>query len=286
MTDVKIMVDTSSDMPKEIMDKYNIGMLDMISVFGETSYVMGRDMSDEEFFEKIQECEKLPTTAQTPYAEMYDVLLKEAKEHKSVIYFTISSKGSGQHQTARLVAEDIKEEYPEADIRIVDSKSFSIFITEAAIVASKLAQQDRSVEDIVKGAEEEMAKWQVRFLVGSLKYLEKGGRIRKTTATIGTLLDIRPVLYVNDGLIEQFDKIRGKKKIIDKLIGFIDDIPNLDTDNPRFMVLEYDKEIGDEVVEKLKERYGDDSVILYARFKAAVGTHIGPGTFGIFARTK
>lgn len=286
MTDVKIMVDTASDAPQEILEKYNIGMLDMISVFGETSYVMGKDITDEEFFEKIQECEKLPTTAQTPYAEMYDVLLKEVKEHKSVIYFTISSKGSGQHQTARLVAEDIKEDYPEGDLHIVDTQTFSLFITCGAVYAAKLAEQDKSVDEIIKETMDYIAKWHVRFLVGSLHYLEKGGRINNTTATVGTLLDLRPVLHVHDGLIEQFDKIRGKKKIVDKLIDIVDDIPGLDTENPQFMVIQYNKERGDETVEKLKEKYGDDCILAYTGFKAAVGTHIGPGSFAIFAKTK
>ena len=286
MTDVKIVVDTSSDIPADIAEKYDIGILSFLSIFGEKSYVTGVDMTNAEFYEMLENSEKIPTTSQTPYGDMYDYLLEQAKAHKSVIYFTISSKGSGQHHTATLVAEEIKEEYPQADIHIVDSEKFSLYISETAVHAAELAQNDVPVTEIIEECKRYIKTWRCYLLVDTLKYLEKGGRINKTAAIVGTLLDIKPILTIENGLVESMDKLRGKKKLVDKLIEKIKEDPDFDAENPRFLVVQSDKKRGDEACEKLREEFGGDCVKLYSEFGPIVGTHVGKGAFAIITGIK
>ena len=286
MTDVKIVVDTSSDIPADIAEKYDIGILSFLSIFGEKSYVTGVDMTNAEFYEMLENSEKIPTTSQTPYGDMYDYLLEQAKAHESVIYFTISSKGSGQHHTANLVAEEIKEEYPQADIHIIDSEKFSLYISETAVHAAELAQDDVPVTEIIEECKRYIKTWRCYLLVDTLKYLEKGGRINKTAAIVGTLLDIKPILTIENGLVESMDKLRGKKKLVDKLIEKIKEDPDFDAEDPRFLVVQSDKKRGDEACEKLREEFGGDCVRMYSEFGPIVGTHVGKGAFAIITGIK
>ena len=286
MTDVKIVVDTSSDIPADIAEKYDIGILSFLSIFGEKSYVTGVDMTNAEFYEMLENSEKIPTTTQTPYGDMYDYLLEQAKAHESVIYFKISSKGSGQHHTATLVAEEIKEEYPQADIHIIDSEKFSLYISETAVHAAELAQDDVPVTEIIEECKRYIKTWRCYLLVDTLKYLEKGGRINKTAAIVGTLLDIKPILTIENGLVESMDKLRGKKKLVDKLIEKIKEDPDFDAENPRFLVVQSDKKRGDEACEKLREEFGGDCVRMYSEFGPIVGTHVGKGAFAIITGIK
>ena len=141
MKDIKIVVDTGADIPADIAEKYDIGVVSFLSIFGEETFVTGVDITNDEFYEKLEASDAIPTTSQTPYGDMYDFLMEQAKAHESVIYFTLSGKASGQNHTATLAAEEVKEDYPEADIHIVDTEKFSLFIASAAVYAAELVKQ-------------------------------------------------------------------------------------------------------------------------------------------------
>lgn len=286
MADIKIVVDTSADMPQELVEKYDFGMLHFLSIFGEETYVTGVDITNAQFFEKLTSSNIFPTTSQTPYGDMYDYLLKMCKENKSVIYFTISSKGSGQYNTANIVKEEILEEYPDADLHIVDTQSFSIYIAQTAVFAAQLAQEGKGVDEIIAKSMEHIKTWKAFMLVDTLKYLEKGGRLGKASAVVGTLLDIKPILTIEDGLVGSMDKLRGKKKLVDKLIEKVEEYPEFDSENPEFLVIHSDDEKGKELVAKLTEKYGEGCVKMYSEFGPIVGTHVATGAFAVLCRTK
>lgn len=287
MAKIKIVVDTSSDMPSEIMEKYDFGMLSFLSVFGNTTYVTGVDITNSEFYEKLETADVIPTTAQTPYGVMYDYLLEQSRNYDSVIFITISSKGSGQYSTAQMVRNDILEnDNPNADIHIIDTMKYSLYMTAAAIYAAELSQEGKSAEEIVKLCNSYVKQWNVFLLVDNLKYLEKGGRINKATAVVGTLLDIKPVLSIHDGLIENVDKLRGKKRLLEKLVEKIKQDPNFDAEKKQFVVAHSDAQKGEELCNILKEEFGIDDVYLYGEFGPIIGTHTGPGAVAVIYRTK
>lgn len=286
MADIKIMVDTGADMAKKDAERYNIGIIPFLSIFGEKSYVSGVDLTNDEFFDKLEEYDGFPTTSQTPFADMYDILSEECKKHDEVIYFTLSAKASGQNNTARLVSEEIMEENPEAKLHIVDTEKFSLYIAKTAILAAQLVQEGKSAEEIIEECKAYLETWRAYFLVGNLEYLQKGGRISKTSAVVGTLLDIKPILTIEDGLVTSYDKLRGKKKILDKLIEKVSEDPDFDDVNTEFLVIQSDEEKGQELVEKLEEEYGEGCVTMYSQFGAIIGTHVGRGTVAIIGRIK
>ncbi len=286
MSDIKIIVDSGSDIPKEIADRYDIGIISFLSLFGEEQFVHMVDITNQEFFEKLESFDGFPTTSQTSYGDMYDYFSEQCKAHESVIYFSLSSAASGQYQTANLVKNEILEENPDADFHIVDSYKFSLYIAQTAVHAARMARDGKSVDEIISECEKYIKTWRCYLLVDTLKYLEKGGRLSKTAAFVGTMLDIKPVLTIENGLVESMDKLRGKKKLLDKLIEKIGDDSDMDRDNPKFLVVQSDDDKGREICAKLREEYGDDCIEMYGEFGPLIGTHVGKGAIAVIPRIK
>lgn len=286
MKKVKIFVDTGADMSEQLRKEYDIDIINYLCVFDETTYVAGEELSNAEFYERLEASEKLPTTSQTPPAVVYETLLTAAKENDSVVYLTLSSKASGQYGNAKMNAEIIKEENPGTDIRIVDSMSFSVYISEVAIRLRALlnegAELDAAIEDALKVTD----RYETYLLVDTLKYLEKGGRITKTAAIVGGLLDIKPVLTIRNGLIEPLEKIRGKKKIFNKLIDLIRENPEFDNEAKEFFVIDSSREYGDKLEEMLKEEFDIDCIARRYEFGPIVGTHTGGGAVAVLFKKK
>lgn len=284
MADIKIIVDSGSDIPQEIADKYDIGIISFLSLFGEEQYVQRVDITNEEFFDKLESFDGFPTTSQTPYGDMYDFFSKQCSENKSVIYFALSSAASGQYQTANLVKNEILEENPDADFHIVDTQTFSLYIAKTAVHAAQMAQDGKNAQEIITECENYIKTWRAYLLVDTLKYLEKGGRLSKAAAFVGTMLDIKPILTIEHGLVESMDKLRGKKKLLNKLIEKIQDDPDFDADNPKFLVVQSDAEKGEETLEKLRDEFGEDCIEMYGEFGPLIGTHVGRGAIAIIPR--
>lgn len=286
MKKVKIFVDTAADMTEELRKEFDIDIINFLSVFGDKSYVAGEEISNEEFYKKLEESEKIPTTSQTPPAVMYEKLLTAAKEADAVVYLTISSKASGQYGNAKMNAEMIMEENPDFDIRIVDSMNFSVYIGEAAIRLRTLLNDGMDIDEAIPKALQVNDEYEAYLLVDTLKYLEKGGRITKTAAIVGGLLDIKPVLSVRNGLIEPVDKLRGKKKLHQKLVELMRENPDFDEDAKEFFVIDSGKENGDKLAEVLCEEFDIENVKRRYSFGPIVGTHTGSGAFAVVFRKK
>ena len=286
MADIKIIVDSGSDIPQEIADKYDIGIISFLSLFGEEQYVQRVDITNEEFFDKLESFDGFPTTSQTPYGDMYDFFSKQCSENKSVIYFALSSAASGQYQTANLVKNEILEENPDADFHIVDTQTFSLDIAKTAVHAAQMVQEGKNAQEIITECENYIKTWRAYLLVDTLKYLEKGGRLSKAAAFVGTMLDIKPILTIEHGLVESMDKLRGKKKLLNKLIEKIQDDPDFDADNPKFLVVQSDAEKGEETLEKLRDEFGEDCIEMYGEFGPLIGTHVGRGAIAIIPKIK
>ncbi len=288
MEDIKIITDTSADIPDDLAKKYDIGIARFITLFGEKEYVNGTELTNSEFYEKLEAFDGVPTSSQPPFQYLYDLLLDESRKHKTVIFFTISSKGSGEYQTANLIANQIKEDdNPDADIRIFDSQKFSVYIAQTAVYAAQLVKEGKSADEIIEICEKYIVSWRAYLLVDTLKYLEKGGRLSKASAIVGTLLDIKPILTIEHGLVESMDKLRGKKKLVDKLIEKIEDDPDfINCDEKEFLVVQSDDARGREAADKLKAKYGEDCIKMYSEFGPLIGIHVGRGALAILCRIK
>ena len=265
MADIKIIVDSGSDIPQDIADKYNIGVISFLSIFGTEQYVQRTEITNEQFFDKLEEYDGIPTTSQTPFGDMLDYFKQQCEEHESVIYFALSSAASGQYQTANLVKSEIEEENPNADFHIVDTQKFSLYIAQTAVHAAQMAKDGKSVDEIITECEKYIKTWRCYLLVDTLKY-------------------IKPILTIEHGLVESLDKLRGKKKLLDKLIAKIQDDSDFDAENPKFLIVQSDEDKGQEVCEKLRDEYGEDCIEMYGEFGPLIGTHVGRGAIAILVK--
>lgn len=282
----KIFVDTGADMLEDIAEKNGIGVIRFLSIFGDTSYVTGTEMTNDKFYEMLEKSDTIPTTSQTPYADFYEQLKEASLSYDTVIYFALSSNASGQYNTACMIRNEILEEdNPNADIRIFDTKTFSIYISATALYAKELLDGGMDIDAVLEKCREYINSWQCYILVDTLKYLEKGGRITKTSAIVGSLLDIKPVLTIKNGLIEPVEKLRGNKKLFKKLINLIRENPDFDDEKCEFMIGHSNDEYGQEVKALIKEEFSVD-IKGYFELGPIIGTHIGPGTLGVLFRLK
>lgn len=285
---IKFIVDSASDIPKDYAKENNISVIGMPILFPDGTQLRDWvDISSEEFYKKLTSNPQIPTTSQPPIPELKAMLEDGVKNYDATIYITISSKASGTNQTCHMIKNELLEEYPDAKIEIVDSMSYSLYIVLMLMEGIRLNKEGKSLEEIVEGMKDVRRHTNVYVLVDTLKYLEKGGRINKASLIAGNLLNIKPVLSVIGGIMESVDKFRGAKTLFPKLVqkAIADD---MDTEDPRFCMVHSDAhESAAQLWDAVKAACGEDSeLLMQSQIGAAVGTHIGPGTLALFYRTK
>ena len=282
MSNIQIICDTMNDVPKEIVEKYNIEILPATIVFDGIEYKAGVDIEGDEFYKMLRSSNSMPTTSQVTYATFKDTFEKYLDEGKKILYLSGSSAASGTYQSAMIAKNDIESD----DIHIFDTYSLCIgggmLITEAAI----MAQESNDIDYIINKLNEYKEKVEVYFSVDSLDYLYKGGRISGTKATIGTILNIKPILKIEDGVVKQKTQVRGSKKIIPTLIEQLklqvgDDF----SDKEVYVGYGDDIEECNKFVEKVKNELSPKSVKIF-QIGACVACHSGPDVFGLACLNK
>ena len=271
----RIIVDSTADLLQEYTER--VSVVPLTVHFENEEYIDGVTIDHTTFYEKLIESDVLPTTSQaTPDAFMkaYDKV-KEAGDEAVVI--TISSKLSGTYQSAHIAAEDYDNIY------IVDSGSGAIgsgILTELAL---QMLDSGMGAKEIAKKLEEEKKKLVIVALVDTLEYLKKGGRISKTVALAGGVLNIKPVLSVIDGEINMLGKARGSRMGNNLLVQEIEKAGGVDFDKP--VLLGYTG-ISDALLLKYIEDSkhlweGNLKEVRYATIGSVIGTHAGPGAVAV-----
>ena len=267
----RIIVDSTADLMPEIKERVHIVPLTLR--FGEEEFIDGVTIDHKRFYEKLVECDVLPITSQaTPHAftKEYE---KAAKAGECAVVITISSKLSGTYQSAMIAAEDYENIY------VVDSGTGAMgggILTELAL---KLLDEGMDAKSIAEKLEEEKKKIIIVALVDTLEYLQKGGRVSKTVAFAGSVLNIKPVLSVIDGEISLLGKARGSKMGNNLLVQEIDKAGGIDFKKP--LLLGYSG-LSDALLLKYIEdsRHiweGNLDEVRYTTVGSVIGTHVGPG---------
>ena len=267
----RIIVDSTADLVPEIKERVHIVPLTVH--FGDEEYIDGVTIDHETFYNRLIESDVLPTTSQaTPDAFMKEFdKIKEAGEEAVVI--TLASKFSGTYQSAKIAASEYENIY------VVDSTSAAMGSGILVELAFKLLDGGKKAAEIAHILEEEKKKIVVVALVDTLEYLKKGGRISKTVAFAGGVLNIKPVLSVIDGEINMLGKARGSKMGNNLLVQEIDKAGGIDFTKP--VLLGYSG-ISDALLLKYIEdsRHiweGNINEVRYTSVGSVIGTHAGPG---------
>ena len=271
---IKIICDSMVDIPKEIIEKYDIEVVPLTVIFNGVEYIDGIDIKNKEFYKMLRESDYMPKTSQVTYAQFKDVF--ERYKDEEVLYIGGSSSASGTYQSAVLAKNDGYE-----NVHVFDTQNLSLGSALFLINACEMREKGYSIEKIMdnlnllKGTEE------VLVSVDTLEYLKMGGRISSTKATLGSLLNVKPIICVENGLVSQKSQVRGKKNIYSTLIKGIADKYKDDLEN-RTVILGFGD--NEEDLEILKNRLIQEYKVknlYYVNIGCGICSHIGPGVLAI-----
>ncbi len=267
----RIIVDSTADLLPEFKER--VCTVPLTVKFGDEEFIDGVTIDHKTFYEKLIESDTLPTTSQaTPDAFIKEFdKVKEAGEAAVVI--TLASQFSGTYQSATIAAEEYENIY------VIDSGSAAMGSGILIELALRMLDEGKSAEEIAKAIEEEKKKIIIVALVDTLEYLKKGGRISKTVAFAGGMLNIKPVLSVTNGVIETLGKARGSKMGNNLLVQEIEKAGGIDFSKP--VLLGYSG-ISDALLKKyIKDSSyiweGNLNEVRYTTVGSVIGTHLGPG---------
>ena len=278
---IKILTDSACDILKEDCEKYDIEIMPIYVIEGESNYRDGIDITPEVVFENMRKG-VVYKTAQIPYNDFYKRFEELILQKKTFIYLAFSSGLSGTYQAAALAERDLKVEYSDAIFKVIDTKAVCYGLGHLVYHAAVAASNGEDMEALTKSINYGIKQIRHIFTVTDLQYLYRGGRLNKGTAIIGNMLKIKPLLEVNDsGELEQIDKIRGDKKLLKTIIDYLEEnrrnwedqtIGISHADNPKLV----------EAFVKMAEKRLKTDKFKIAILGATVGTHSGPGTFAVF----
>ncbi|MHB1347538.1 MAG: DegV family protein [Candidatus Humimicrobiaceae bacterium] len=271
---IAIIADSSSDIPKDLIEKYSISVAPLYIIFGnETFRDDGTKLTLKTFYDKIRKSTVMPTTSQPTPGDFLEIYKELLKTHDSIINILISRKMSGTIASAELA----KKELPDADITIIDSEKVHMPCGFIVLKAAEMASKGSSKEEILRKVEEMKESVTVLFIPSTLEYLKKGGRIGRAKALLASLLELKPILTLHDGEVSPYKNTRrweqGKQEIINLMESMVKNPQNL-----HVFVADSDmKTEGDDFASKIKNKFNPKELIR-GEIGTVVGSHIGPGT--------
>lgn len=272
---IKIVCDSISDLPQEILEKYNVDIIPLTVIFNDKEYLAGENLTTKDFYKMLRESDSMPKTSQATYVQFKSVFEKY-DENTQIIYISGSSIASGTYQSAMLAKNDGHD-----NVSIFDTGNLSIGSALFVIKACEMVEMGYSVNDILSNLEKHKNEVEVVFSVDTLEYLKMGGRISSTKAALGNLLSIKPILEVKDGLVSQKSQVRGKKQIYSTLAKTIVNRFGKDLKDKTIILGCGDNEDDLGVMKEALEKEGEVKNIYFVNIGCVICSHSGPGVMGI-----
>ena len=276
---VKVITDSTSYIPRPLRASLDIGVVSLSSEMDGVSYA--DDAEDyTPFYTALGASGAFPTTSQPSVQSMVDLMEERVSAGHAVVGVFISELMSGTYSTAILARGMVQERHPDAVIEVVDSRSNCMELGFAALAAARTAAEGGSVEQVVEAANEMTGRTRFLFTPPTLEYLRRGGRIGNASALLGSLLQIRPILTVVDGVIEPLEKVLGGQRALARLVQLVDE--GLDRGHRAALgIIHADaEEQALRVKEALEKLFKFDEVII-AETGPAIAANVGPGAYGV-----
>ena len=276
----KIIMDSTSDLPDGIVEKYSIDILPLRVFIKDKEYLDKVTISVEDVYDAMRKgiC---PMTSLPNPKKTYEAFKKYASNGIDFIFYSFSSKLSSTYETCYLIIEKLKKEFPNVKMDIVDTKAGSFASGLVALQGAMLAKLGNKFEDIVKASKENIQYIEHIFTIDDLSWLLKGGRISKSEAIIGNALNIKPILDVQDGKMVVIKKIRGRKRALNTVVDLVQqrikEFPNQIIGITHADDLKTALEIKDMII----ERIGNNNILI-EKIGSVLGSHLGIGGVGVF----
>lgn len=282
----KVITDTTSDIPKEITERLEIEIVPYYIHLQNKSYKENIDITPEDvwnYIENLKNTDNLPKTACPGVGEYYEIFKRILEEGKAILSIHLTSWGSGAYQAASMAKNMLKEENPNYEIEVIDSKSASLGTGFMAIEAAKAALKGLKIKETIKHISDIRKNLFHAFTNDTLKFLAAGGRIGKAKYLLAEMLKINPIISVDkEGVIIALDKAMGRIKAYQKIISHMQEFFK----NKRSLNVGFLHAKALDEIEKLKEeltKYFELKEVLINKLSAALSVHAGPGTVGIIA---
>lgn len=285
MAEYIISTDTSCDFPLEYVKQHHLPLVTLFYSIDGVTGENGCPSSDvlKNFYDKMR-AGSMTKTQQASIEDTEKVFREILKEGKDILHIAFSSGLSGTANAARLAAKNMMEEFPGRKIIVIDSLCASLGQGLLVDYALKLQQQGKTMEETAKWLEDHIQNICHLFTVEDLKYLQRGGRISKTTALVGTMIGIKPVLHVDpEGKLVSISKVRGRKQSIQALVNKMEENIGKYRDEKQPIFISHGDCIEDAnyLAELVKERFGYDEFLIND-VGPTIGAHSGPGTLALF----
>ena len=274
MSKIAIVTDSTSDLPNKVTKDNGIFVVPLNVHFGDETFIDGVNLDTSEFYPKLISSEFHPTTSQPSVGTFLETYENVLKSHDSIISIHISSKLSATYSSALQAKEQLSND----NIKVIDSKNGTLGLGALVHYISKISKKEKDLEALVSVANQMIDKSQFYGLCATLEYLAKGGRIGKAQKFLGSLLKVKPILSANgfDGEIGSVAKVKTFSNGMDYLVDIVRDNQIEDL----FVVHGGDIESANILIKKLEEVIDPKNIII-SEFGPVVGTHLGPGSFGI-----
>lgn len=283
---VQFVVDSASDLPKSYYNDFSLEKIPLIVILEEKEYLDGETIEPKTVYDAMREGKSAKTAQGTPES-FYQVFKKHAEKNVPIIYLGFSSELSGTYQSSLIAKQQVLEEFPDAEIHTIDTKAASMGYGMIVYNVVKYAQENEaSVQDLLDLSQFYINHQEHIFTVDDLEYLQRGGRVSKTQAFVGGLLNIKPLLHVEEGKLVPLEKIRGSNKVLKRMVEVMKERGN-NLDEQTIAITHSDSI---ETAEKLKELIISEGInpkeIIISDIGAVIGAHVGPGTIALFFLNK
>ena len=276
MSKVAIVTDSSPNIPAEIIAENKIHVVPLTVIWGEENFYDGVDISPVEFYKRLETAKVMPSTSQPSVAD-FEVLFRSLHEQGyEILAVLISEDLSGTISSAT----QAKKLLPDAKIEIVNSRSLAMDLGFQVLLAARAAKQGASLEECKQLAEDARDRGGIIFVLDTLEFLHRGGRIGVSKRFMGTVLNVKPVLTIEDGKITPLDSVRTQKKALEAIVDMIEErtkghknvrLATLHANNP---------ETAQFILDKAAERINPVEQV-FSELSPVIGTHAGPGAVGL-----
>lgn len=275
---VRIVTDSTADIPSEHAQALNITIVPLTVFFGEEAYLDGVELDNLSFYSKLKASKTLPRTSQpspAAFQEAFTRLINEGAD--SILSVHLSAKLSGTYQSACTARDSLSGNLKQIPIEIIDSQSVSLAMAAAIMQAAQEAHTGAALPEIKAHLLDRLSRTHVLFVLDTLEYLKRGGRIGAAAALLGSMLSFKPILSLKAGEVVAVERPRTLRKAFERVAQLVSEMGKLE----QLIIVESDEHVGQQLAQVLQTTY--DGVISTYKLGAVIGTYAGPSSAGVVA---